>query len=176
MGWDALNQWGNTVRRIERLTGGTSNDVWSIDIDGRLAVARLGTRSDADLAWETGLLQHLDRHGMIVPLPIPARNGRLFVQGLVVMEYMVGGPPQTAADWRRVAQALRQLHAVTQDWPQRPGWAHRSILLKPIPARGSILAPCLQKRWPAAAPPGRAFADATGLWFMAIPPTPPISA
>ena len=46
--------------RLERLTGGVANDVWSVRIDGRLAVGRLGSRSDADLGWEAGLLQHLD--------------------------------------------------------------------------------------------------------------------
>ena len=37
-----------------------ANDVWSVRVNGRLAVARRGARSDADLAWETELLQHLD--------------------------------------------------------------------------------------------------------------------
>ena len=60
MGWDALRQWGDDAVRLERLTGGVANDVWSVRIDGRLAVGRLGSRSDADLAWEAGLLQHLD--------------------------------------------------------------------------------------------------------------------
>jgi Ser/Thr protein kinase RdoA (MazF antagonist) len=30
-------------------------------------------RSDADLAWETELLQHLDREGLTVPVQIPTR-------------------------------------------------------------------------------------------------------
>ena len=59
MGWDALEQWGDDVTRIERLAGGVANDVWSVRVNGQLAVARLGVRSDADLAWETELLQHL---------------------------------------------------------------------------------------------------------------------
>ncbi len=61
MGWDALAQWGDDVARIERLTGGVANDVWSVRVNGRLAVGRRGKRSDADLAWETGLVQYLDR-------------------------------------------------------------------------------------------------------------------
>ena len=61
VGWDALEQWGDGVARIERLSGGVANDVWSVHVNGRLAVSRLGARSDADLAWETELLQHLDR-------------------------------------------------------------------------------------------------------------------
>ena len=109
VGWDALGQWGEpAVARIEPLAGGVANDVWSVHVHGRLTVGRLGARSDADLTWETGLLQHLDREGMTVPVPIPTTAGRLFADGLVVMTYVEGGPPETEADWRRVASANRR--------------------------------------------------------------------
>ena len=78
-----------TVRRA------ISDDVWSVRVNGQLAVGRLGARSDADLAWETELLQHLDREGLTVPVPIPTTDGRLFADGLVVMTYVEGGPPET---------------------------------------------------------------------------------
>ncbi|UJW85075.1 phosphotransferase [Devosia sp. SL43] len=130
MGWEALGQWGGDVVRIERLAGGVANDVWSLRINGRLAVGRLGTRSDADLAWETNLLQYLDSHGLTVPAPIPTTDGRLFVDGLVVMKYLEGGPPETEADWHRVADTLRRLHQLTQGWPQRPGWRSSTDLLQ----------------------------------------------
>jgi Ser/Thr protein kinase RdoA (MazF antagonist) len=129
MGWEALRQWGEDAARIEPLAGGVANDVWSVRVGGRLAVGRLGGRSDADLAWETDLLRHLDRCGLTVPVPIPARDGRLFADGLVVMTYLDGGPPETPADWRRVAGALRELHRLTQGWPQRPGWRSSTDLL-----------------------------------------------
>ncbi len=129
MGWDALEQWGDDVARIERLAGGVANDVWSVRVDGRLAVGRLGGRSDADLAWEAELLQHLDREGLTVPVPIPTAEGRLFADGLVVMTYMEGGPPETEADWGRVAATLRELHQLTRGWPQRPGWRSSTDLL-----------------------------------------------
>jgi Ser/Thr protein kinase RdoA (MazF antagonist) len=129
VGWEVLGRWGDDVARVERLAGGVANDVWSVRVDGHLAVGRLGTRSDADLAWETGLLQHLDREGVTVPVPIPTRDGRLFVDGLVVMTYLAGGPPETRADWRRVAGTLRELHRLTQGWPQRPGWRSSTDLL-----------------------------------------------
>lgn len=130
MGWEALEHWGKDARRLERLTGGVANDVWSVQLGGQLAVARLGKRGDADLAWETGLLRHLDCNGMTVPVAIPTTDGRLFVDGLVVMRHLEGGPPQTAADWRRVADTLRQLHRLTRDWPQRPGWRSSTDLLQ----------------------------------------------
>lgn len=130
MGWEALSLWGEDAQRVEPLTGGIANDVWSLRIGGQPAVGRLGTRSDADLAWETSLLQHLDLHGMTVPMPIPTTDGRLFVNGLVVMQYIEGGPPETEADWRRVADTLRQLHRLTSGWPQRPGWRSSTDLLQ----------------------------------------------
>ncbi len=88
VGWKALEQWGDDVVRIEPLTGGVGvNEVWSVRVNGHLAVGRLGQRSDADLA------------------------------------------PETEADWRRVADTLRQLHRFTHGWPQRPGWRSSTDLL-----------------------------------------------
>ena len=130
MGWESLAQWGEEAARVEPLTGGAANDVWSVRVNGRLAVGRLGTRSDADLAWEAALLQHLDRHGLTVPVPVPTTDGRLFADGLMVMPFLEGGPPGTGADWRRVAGVLRDLHRLTQGWPQRPGWRSSTDLLR----------------------------------------------
>lgn len=127
--WNVLKQWGDNVIRIDRLSGGVANDVWSVHVNGHLAVARLGSRSDADLAWETELLQYLDHEGLTVPLPIPTTDGRLFAEGLMVMTYVEGEPPKSQADWRRVADALRHLHRLTQGWPQRPGWRSSTDLL-----------------------------------------------
>ena len=131
--WETLKQWGEDATRIEPLTGGVANDVWSVRINGQLAVGRLGNRSDEDLTWETELLQHLDRAGLNVPVPIPTMDGRLFADGLVVMTYLKGGPPSTESDWRRVADTLRQLHKLTQGWPQRPGWRSSTELLHANP-------------------------------------------
>src|SRR4029450_3279598 len=90
-GWEALEQWGDDVGRVEPLAGGVANDVWSVRINGRLAVGRLGTRSDADLAWETELLQHLEREGLTVPVPIPTTDGRVFAHGLGGLTSVAGG-------------------------------------------------------------------------------------
>ena len=134
MGWEALEQWGDDVARIEPLAGGVANDVWTVRVDGRLAVGRLGARSDADLAWETELLQHLDHGGLTVPVPIPTTDGRLFANGLVVMTYVEGGPPETEADWRRVADTLRQLHRLTHVW--RPVSRAHAARHRATPSRG----------------------------------------
>lgn len=129
MGWEALRLWGEDAVRIEPLSGGIANDIWSVRVRGTLAVGRLGARSDVDLAWEAELLQHLDRAGLTVPVPIPTLDGRLFADGLMVMPYLEGSPPETEADWRRVADMLRELHRLTQGWPQRPGWRSSGDLL-----------------------------------------------
>jgi Ser/Thr protein kinase RdoA (MazF antagonist) len=129
VGWEALKQWGDDAGPTEPLGDGVGNDVWGVRVNGHLAVGRLGSRSDADLGWETELLQYLHREGLTVPLPIPTTDGRLFAEGLVVMTYVEGGPPETRADWRRVADTLRQLHRLTQGWPQRPGWRSSTDLL-----------------------------------------------
>jgi len=77
VGWEALDQWGDDVARIAPLTGGVGvNELWSVRVNGQLAVGRLGKRSDADLSWETDLLRPLDREAMTVPMPIPTTDGR----------------------------------------------------------------------------------------------------
>jgi Ser/Thr protein kinase RdoA (MazF antagonist) len=129
VGWEALDQWGDDVARIERLRTGVGNEVWSLRVNGQPAVGRIGKRRDADLSWETELLRHLDRGGMTVPVPIPTTAGRNFADGLVVMTYVEGGPPETGADWRRVAETLHELHRLTRGWPQRPGWRSSTDLL-----------------------------------------------
>jgi Ser/Thr protein kinase RdoA (MazF antagonist) len=130
VGWEALEQWGDDVVRGEPLSGGAGvNEVWSVRVHGQPAVGRLSRRGGADLIWEADLLRHLDRHGMSVPVPLPTVDGRRVVDGLMVMTHVQGRPPGTASDWRRVADTLRQLHRLTQGWPQRPGWRSSIDLL-----------------------------------------------
>ena len=129
MGWDALRHWGKSAERIEPLSGGVANDVWLVRVGGKRSVARLGTRSNADLDWETRLLRFLDAEGIAVPVPIPTEDGRAFAEGLVVMTYVEGEPPETKKDWERVAVTLRRVHALTGDWTQRPGWRSSQDLL-----------------------------------------------
>lgn len=130
MGWETLSAWGADATRIAPLAGGVANDVWRVRINGETVVGRLGKRTDADLAWECALLQHLSGAGLTVPVPIPTRDGRMFVDGLVLMPFLVGGPPESARDWVRVAEVLRAVHGVTQGWPQRPGWRSSRDLLQ----------------------------------------------
>jgi len=101
VGWEALEQWGDDVVRIEPLTGGVGvNEVWSVRVNGHLAVGRLGQRSDADLAWETDLLRHLDREGMPVPAPIPTEVYELAKQWALTAHQALGCSGLTRADLR----------------------------------------------------------------------------
>ena len=95
--------------------------MWSVRVHGQIAVGRLGRRTDADLAWETELIQYLDREGRDVPVPIPTTDGRLFVDGLVVMKYMEGGAPETESDWRRVDPSVPHPDIEIQHLPHRAG-------------------------------------------------------
>ncbi len=126
---ERLHRWGDDAVAVEPLTGGVSNEVWRVRIGDRDAVARLGHRTDADLAWETDLMVTLDRGGLCVPVPIPTVDGQRFADGLVVMTFVEGRPPDGEADWRRVAATLRRLHTLTAGWPQRPGWRSSTDLL-----------------------------------------------
>lgn len=129
MEWEQLKHWGDNAVQVEPLSGGVANDVWSVRVDGKRAVGRKGKRSDADLDWETKLLNFLHDEGIAVPVPIPTTDGRLFVDGVVLMTYVEGRAPETKADWVRVADVVRKLHALTKSWPQRPGWRSSTDLL-----------------------------------------------
>jgi hypothetical protein len=172
VGWEALGRWGEDAARIEPIAGGVANDVWGVRVNGLLAVGRLGARSDSDLAWETELLQYLHRNGLTVPVPIPTKDGRLFAEGLVVMTYMEGGPPETEADWRRVAGTLRQLHRLTRGWPQRPGWRSSTDLLgTPRLGRRSTSARCRLRALLDAEQRGRGSSDVRCASSTATPTT-----
>src|SRR4029078_9313579 len=93
VGWEALDQWGDDVARIERCRAGGANEGWGVRVNGPLAAGRLGKRSDSDLSWETELLRHLDGEGMTVPVPIPTMDGRHFADGLGEMTQLGGVPP-----------------------------------------------------------------------------------
>lgn len=174
MGWESLAQWGDDAVRVERLVGGVANDVWSVRIDGMLAVGRLGTRSDADLAWETDLLVHLDREGLAVPTPISTLDGRLYVDGLVVMTYLEGGPPASASDWSRVADALRTLHRLTAGRSVRAGGRPPTCCAR-MPVPGSTSALCLRRASRDVGPPGRELLAARQASCTATRPTPATS-
>lgn len=119
------------------LSGGSRNDVRMVRIAGRNCVARQSFRAPAAIAWEVDLLLHLLRCGLRVPRPLEARDGRLAIDGLVVVSWIDGDEPRTDRDWREVAVALQRLHAATSGWPQRPGFAS-SVELLECPRGGDV--------------------------------------
>lgn len=130
MGWHNLKHWHADAEVLEPLTGGVANDVRKVRLGEIIAVARLGTRSDADLNWETSLLAFLDENGLGVPRAIPTLDGRMFAEGLTVLPFIEGKAPRSNEDWKDVAAYLRRLHKLTADYEQRPGWLSSHDLLK----------------------------------------------
>lgn len=123
----ALAAWGPSAEVVERLRG-ARNEVWLVRVDGRRYAGRLSARGPDSLEWELRLLAHLDASGLRVPLPLAACNGQVQVDGLALFSWLEGTAPSSKGDWGLVADALTHLHAVTQDWPQRPGFSAVSEL------------------------------------------------
>ena len=123
----ALAAWGDP-EVIGPLSGGNRNTVWEVRLGGQRLAARTSRRSPAALDWEIGLLDHLARHGLQVPVAVPAPDGRRHVHGVLVQTWLQGTPPGPG-DWHAVAATLRQLHQLTAHWPQRPGFTSTRDLL-----------------------------------------------
>ena len=124
---DVLAAWG-PVTVIRPLGGGNRNDVLEIRRGRERLVARRSRRTPASLDWEVDLLDHLAGHGLRVPVLVPSLDGQRHVYGVVVQAWLDGVAP-TARDWPAVAETLHRLHAVTANWPQRPGFACTRELL-----------------------------------------------
>jgi len=122
-----LALWGR-VEVIGPLGGGNRNVVLEIRIGRERLVARRSRRDPASLDWELALLDRLASCGLRVPAAVPALDGRRHIDGMVVQTWLDGTPPGPD-DWPAVAATLRDLHALTAGWPQRPGFASTSDLL-----------------------------------------------
>ncbi len=127
MAWDDLERWGD-VKIIKRFDQGIVNDVRLVELNGSTVVARQGRRSATSLQWEADLLAYLDSNGLSVPNFIPTTDGVTHTNGLVVMRYVEGRMPESDKDWQLVVDYLTQLHALTGNFAQRPGFASSSEL------------------------------------------------
>ena len=67
---------------------------------------------------------------MIVPDILPARDGRMHIDGAILFSWLEGEPPSSDRDWRSFAGELARLHDLTRDWPQRPGFRSSLQLLE----------------------------------------------
>jgi Ser/Thr protein kinase RdoA (MazF antagonist) len=122
-----LAGWGR-VDLVGPLGGGSRNTVIEVRLGGRRLAARRSRRDPASLDWEITLLDHLASHGLRVPTAVPALDGRRHIDGVIAWTWLDGTPP-SPADWPAVASVLRELHALTAGWPQRPGFASTRDLL-----------------------------------------------
>lgn len=116
--------WG-APRIGARLGGGHRNDVYRV---GDEWVARRSRRSVASLEWELDLLEHLARHGFVVPAVVPTLDGRRHVDGVVMQRWLPGREPADD-DWPLVVAELRRLHELMRDWPPRPDFPGTRELL-----------------------------------------------
>ena len=122
-----LAAWGQ-LDVIGPLGGGHRNPVLELRRGRERLVARRSRRPPASLDWEIGLLDHLTRRGLRVPVTVAALDGRRHVDGVIVQTYLDGAPPGPH-DWPAVTAAVRRLHEITTGWPQRPGFASTQDLL-----------------------------------------------
>jgi Ser/Thr protein kinase RdoA (MazF antagonist) len=123
----ALAAWGRPVI-VGRLGGGNRNAVVEIRLGRERLAARRSSRRPASLEWEAALLEHLAGHGLRVPIPVPALDGRRHVDGVTVQTWLSGRQPEPR-DWPAVAATLSMVHQLTTEWAQRPGFASTSELL-----------------------------------------------
>jgi Ser/Thr protein kinase RdoA (MazF antagonist) len=123
-----LAAWGE-VTVLGRLGGGNRQVVLEGRRGGERVAVRRSGRSVASLGWEIELLDRLAGAGFLVPVMLPALDGRRHVNGVVVQAWLDGTPPGPG-DWPAVAAELGRLHAVTAGWPQRPGAVSTSDLIQ----------------------------------------------
>ncbi|HEV2889862.1 MAG TPA: hypothetical protein VGX28_05750 [Frankiaceae bacterium] len=133
---DLLRAWGPDARAGDPRPGTHSGEVRSVDLGGVPCVGRLMTSDEASLAWELALLAdlaNLDGAGLVVPLPVPTKDGAPQHGGLVLTRKLPGGHPDSPEEWAAVHAALRRVHEATRGRAQRPGAA-------PFPVPGVVAA------------------------------------
>jgi Ser/Thr protein kinase RdoA (MazF antagonist) len=123
-----VTDWSG-IELLQPLAGGVRNQAVLARRGGQRLVVRRSSRSVPALEWELDLLEHLAGQGIRVPRPVAADDGRRHVDGVVVCEFIDGGPPRDAQDWRQVVPVLTAVHESTAGWPQRPGFASSRQLM-----------------------------------------------
>lgn len=115
-----IEAWGG-LTLVEQIVEGNRNEVWRAERNGDTFAVRQSRRSELSLMWELELIDFLSHCGFLVPEVVPADNGRSHDQGVVVQKWIEGTPPESTADWHRVADELQRLHTVATGLAQRPG-------------------------------------------------------
>jgi Ser/Thr protein kinase RdoA (MazF antagonist) len=123
----ALPQWDAT-RLLHELGGGHRNGVYLVEHPEGLRVAKTTRRDEAALAWLLPVHDAARRAGLVVPTPLPSRDGALVVDG-VTLEPFIAGRPLEPDELPAVGALLERFHALTRDLPQRPGFRSSADLL-----------------------------------------------
>ncbi|NUB43812.1 phosphotransferase [Fertoebacter nigrum] len=115
-----LAAWGDVAVQGP-LAGGARSALWRVEVNGQACVARRNAEGVAALRWLARVLAAAQASGLVVPMPCPARDGRLAVAGWTVEPYLAG---QSAlpAELPALAAPLARFHRRTAGFPQRPGW------------------------------------------------------
>jgi Ser/Thr protein kinase RdoA (MazF antagonist) len=92
-------------------------------------VLRRSRRSPAAIDWELDLIEHLRANDVGVPAINPTLDGERRHGDLLMLSWIDGLAPVTEGDWRMVANELRRIHHVTNNWAQRPTFRTTQALL-----------------------------------------------
>jgi Ser/Thr protein kinase RdoA (MazF antagonist) len=129
---EIAHAWGDDARLIERLAGGSRNEVWAIQLGGEKYTLRRSIRPPDALAWELDLIEYLASAGFGVPAVHQTLNGERTSGGWFVLSWIAGRRPTAEVEWRTVIEELQRLHDVTRQWVQRPSFASsRQLLAQP---------------------------------------------
>ena len=116
-------------RVLGALEGGYRNTVYLVERGGERFVAKSTRRSEAQLQWLGPLQEAARRAGFLVPALIPAEDGRLCADGWTLEPFMPG-ERLSRNELPGLLPKLEAVHRLTEDLPQRPGFAAARDLLR----------------------------------------------
>lgn len=124
----SLRPWGG-CRIITTLAGGHRNTVLLVECRSEFRVAKWTRRGRQAIAWLDDVQEAATQAGFVVPSFVPNDRGELLA-GNMTIETWLAGRPATVIDLPRLAPLLREFHALTRGWRQRPGFSSSFDLLE----------------------------------------------
>jgi Ser/Thr protein kinase RdoA (MazF antagonist) len=125
----ALEPWGGDLRVETRVGSGIRSETFLVSYGGERCSVRVSRQSPAALDWEMDLLEFLSEHGIRVHLPVRTQDGCRHVNGVVMFTWIEGRPPEAHRDWLAVTRVLEEVHELTTEWSQRPGFSSTTELM-----------------------------------------------
>lgn len=124
----ALLPWGNY--RVEgSLTGGYRNAAYLVELEGNRFVAKTSRRNEPALVWLEDVHKAAREAGFVIPKLIQSENGAYQHNGLT-LEPFVEGRTISSNEIPELLERIGIFHQLTQDLPQRPGFASSVELLE----------------------------------------------